>query len=217
MKLLLIDDHALFLSGMKHMLEDRLEAAVVLDASSQSAAMEILDTNPDIDLILVDLSMPGTHGLDLIPGLENRNIWCPVAVVSATDKAQEIQAVVDSGAMGFIHKSTSPENMLEAIHTIISGTPWFPGEIMRRLEDAKYHRIGQQLIDHARQYHLGKRQLQVLDLMSQGLSNQQIAETLFIGEPTVKSHVSTLFKALGVSNRTQCVQRAAEERLLPST
>jgi len=154
----------------------------------------------DIDLLLLDLTMPGGTGLSGLVTLKALQPALPIIIVSATDDAATIRHAVELGASGFISKSASMEAIGEAVHAVLAGDIWTPSDI--DLDQAHDPEI-ETLINKIRT--LTPQQTRVLTMLAEGLLNKQIAYELNVSEATVKAHVSAVLQKLGVDSRTQAV------------
>ena len=210
MKILIADDHALIRSGLRGELGG-LDAAVhfveAWDAESTRTAFEL---HPDLDLALVDLTMPGMMGARSIAALRHDHPTVPLIVLSAVEEPSEVRAVLRSGASGFIPKAAAAKVMLQAIRLVLAGGEYLPPQLMHLLDagtDAPAERGAETArVDGAAC--LSPRQREVFALLAKGLSNKMIARQLGITEGTVKSHVATIFDLLKVHNRVSAVAEA---------
>lgn len=215
MKILLVDDHALFRDGLRYVLQQMDEQVTIEEAQSSSEALSIVEKAPDLDLVLLDLGLPGMDGFGVLKILRERYPGIPVVIVSASSYSQDVRRALDMGAMGFIPKSSTSQVMLSALRLVFSGGVYLPPALLeesdqlatydnsfgfRRSEDtaAELTRLG-----------FTERQIQVLKLMAQGQSNKHIARALNVAEGTVKIHVTAILKALNVSNRSQAIIAAS--------
>jgi len=217
MKILLADDHALIRSGMRNELA-ALGATEFVEAWDALTVRQAFERHPDLDLALVDLTMPGVDGVDSIAALRTDFPTVPLIVVSGVDAPAQMRAVLRTGVAGFIPKSAMAQVMLHAIRLVLAGGQYLPPELMRALDDDASEaphppraKAGQAGTDSARLRVLSPRQREVFTLLAKGLSNKMIARQLAISEGTVKSHVATIFDVLNVHNRVSAV---AEARLL---
>lgn len=204
MKILLCDDHALFREGLSHLLA-KLDASASIDiiqAESATQAIAVIKQYADIDLILLDLNMPGANGFEGLKCITEYNHIVPVVIISASENTDDIRQALEKGAMGYICKSASSENMLNALRLVLSGEIYVPPAA-----------LATQVRSHTAN-RLTPRQLDVLNLMDKGCANKQIAWDLSISEETVKMHVSAIFRELEVKNRTQAVIKAQSLGLL---
>ena len=205
MHLLLLDDHLLFLDGLRSVLADRMPGSDIDLCRTATEALSRLQSAPGIDLALVDLHMPGTSGIALLRLLAAHGIDTPVAVLSASEDALMIAAALDAGAVGYIPKHFDTDHMVAALDAIMRNGEFIPAEFAASLHDAR----------RASAHGLSARQLDVLDLLARGLTNRRIGEQLGISEHTVKSHVRALLSATGAGNRAECAARARERGWLP--
>ena len=201
MKILVVDDHPLIREAMEHVLSDLSDNVMLLGAGDVGSALELLDTQPDIDLVLLDLSLPGPSGLTAIDMLRERHPGTPVVVLSASDDQGTVVSALDHGAMGFIPKCSANQLILSALRLVMAGGVYVPPQAVNgsgvaapRPQAASITELG-----------LTERQADVLALMVQGKPNKIICRDLNLAEGTVKIHVTAILKALGVSNRTQAV------------
>lgn len=204
MKILIADDHALFREGLRHVLEDLTESLMVLEAVDCQHAIQYAKENPDLDLVLLDLQMPGDDGFTALEFVTSHLPATPVVILSASDRQSDMQRSLDMGAMGFIPKNTSGSIMLSALNLVLSGGVYIPPSMI----NDGYHlhsTEGQQNTAG-----LTPRQLEVLALVVEGNANKEIAQRLNLAEATVKMHVTAILKCLGVNNRTKAA-RAVEQ------
>lgn len=193
MKLLVVDDHALFREGLCHVLESLAEEVSIFEAADYDAALVQIDDNIDLDLVLLDLNMPGKDGFTLLEYLTMQYPATPVVILSASNDFTDLQRSLKAGAMGFIPKETTSSVMLNALRMILSGNVYVPANMVAQNQD------------EAEQFALTTRQQEVLALMVLGHSNKAIAAELQLAEATVKMHVTAILKSLGVRSRTQAV------------
>lgn len=212
-KFLLVDDHRLFLEGMRYMLE-RLEGEVEVDtADSVAGALHLFESGKQYDLLLLDLSLPELDGFSLIKSLDQRSIILPIVIVSSTSEIADIRLGLQMGASGFIHKNASSDEMLSAVKRVLAGELVLPDTLSSQLQVA-LRNDDQQFLTPEPEQGIGSRQLEVLKLIDEGMSNKQIAKILAISEATVKYHIGILFKHLGAKNRTSCLLKAREKNYL---
>lgn len=208
--LLIADDHPLYRDALRGALSVSLQDLKLLEAEDLPSTIKVLEET-DIDLLLLDLHMPGSndlfgllHILKLYPDL-------PVAVVSGTEDANIISKIVGVGALGFIPKTTSSDEIAKAIQTILDGDVWLPEGISDKIEevDEEFSKLADSVAS------LTPSQYKVLCYMRDGLLNKQIGYNLDIAEATVKAHVTAIFRKLGINNRTQAVLIASQLELEP--
>lgn len=196
--IIIADDHPLFRTALKSSVGHALKEPAICEAGSIAELQILLENNASPDLILLDLHMPGAHGLSGLIFLRGQYPDVPVVVVSASDDQQIIQKTKNHGASGFIPKSTPLDDLKAAIIKVLDGEHWWPNNF-QPVES-------QQSSDmEARLATLTPQQFRVLGMISEGLLNKQIAYDLNVSEATIKAHVTAIFKKLGVRSRTQAV------------
>lgn len=209
LKLLVVEDHALVREGLVRLLGQLEEGVTVLESADFESALNLLDNEGEFDLVLLDLALPGIDGFAGLDILRRRYPAMPVAVVSAFDDTPTITRVLNLGASGFIPKAFSGEALLSAIREVLAGNIFRPTGLQgARLDDAKPVPPSRISV-RPDEVGLTERQAQVLALMVRGLSNRDIADQLDLSEGTVKIHATAVFKALGVSSRTQALVAVA--------
>ncbi|MBA8819898.1 DNA-binding response regulator [Ochrobactrum sp. P6BS-III] len=200
MHFIIADDHPLFRGALRQVLSGQSENVEIVEVGDFDAVRKLVAERDDIDLLLLDLTMPGGAGLSGLVALKALQPALPVVIVSATDDAATIHHAVELGASGFISKSASMETIGEAVRTVLAGDIWTPEGI--DLDHPKDPEI-EGLI--ARLRTLTPQQTRVLTMLAEGLLNKQIAYELSVSEATVKAHVSAVLQKLGVDSRTQAV------------
>jgi DNA-binding NarL/FixJ family response regulator len=200
--ILIADDHPLFRGALKQGLQsdDISFSSNMLESEDLDSLLGMLDQNEDIDLVLLDLGMPGASGFSGLITIRAQYPDVPVIIVSAKDDPTTIRRAIELGASGYIPKSTRIEEMREAIQKVIAGDIWVPDDL--DLGDEADPEV-LDLIE--RMSSLTPQQLRVLAKLGQGLLNKQIAYELSVSEATVKAHVSAVLQKLNVDSRTQAV------------
>ena len=211
LKVLAVDDHPLILEALRQILRQLDAELVLLEAEDLGSALDAARRNPDIRLILLDLSLPHASGFDVLHQLREQFPAMPVVVLSASDDHATVTRALDAGAMGFIPKTSSPQVMLRALEVVFSGAVYLPAEVLG--SGTNTVRVGYSTTvagpmagpsaDEPAPFGLTARQMQVLALMVQGKPNKTISRELNMAEGTVKVHVTAILKALNVHNRTQ--------------
>lgn len=205
--ILIVDDHPLFVEALKLVIQGAFPDAAVSEATSIDMARGLLDSDGPFDLVLLDLSMPGTRGLDGLIELRARHPKVPIVVVSALEDPRIIHEVMTCGAAGFISKSTRGPDLGHAIQEVLAGSVVLPKGYHPPQPDAPASGSSDLT---ARLATLTPQQVRVLQMLRQGLLNKQIAFDLGVGETTVKAHVSEILRKLKVASRTQAVIEAAK-------
>ena len=199
-RFIIVDDHPLFRGALSQALGNAFPGAQMLEAGSLDELTEQLATAGETDLILLDLSMPGVHGLSGLLYLRAQHPEVPVAIVSAADDPATIRQCIDCGASGFIPKSQPVEAIRDAIRKIMGGQVWLPPDL-----DLSNVPTGETAELVSRLATLTPQQVRVLMMLGEGLLNKQIAFKLGVSEATIKAHVSAILQKLGVDSRTQAV------------
>ncbi|UZE96038.1 response regulator [Alkalimarinus alittae] len=200
-RFLIVEDHPLFLEGLTLALQKMPSHIYLQSVGSAQAAKAALTQSADYDLILLDLHLPDGQGLTLLRYLQLKRIFIPVAIISASEDQSDVRAAISAGASGFISKANNSAAIVSAIERVLAGEECLPDF---------YHPPQQNQPTLATQCTLTPRQLEVLELLAEGLPNKRICQRLELTEHTVKTHLKTLFQLLEVHNRTECVQKAAK-------
>jgi len=195
-----VDDHPLFRDALNQSLQSAFGSLETLEAGSMAELTELLAHDQNIDLILLDLSMPGVQAFSGLLYLRAQHPQIPVAIVSAIDEPSTIRRAFDFGASGFVPKSQPVDQIRKAVEAVLAGDIWMPPDI--DLTDAS-NSEDEELI--ARLNKLTPQQVRVLMMLGEGLLNKQIAFELAVSEATIKAHVSAILQKLGVDSRTQAV------------
>lgn len=209
LKILVIEDHALVREGLLQALKVLDEEVDALGAQDADVALERLAAHGDMDMILLDLMLPGTSGMALLGVLRKRFPSIPVVILSALDDPDTVMRGLRQGAAGFVPKSSSTELMIDALRQVLAGEIFLPPHL-RDVASTDAHRGGKSV---AERFGLTPGQMRVLDLLTEGKTNRQIAEMLGVAEGTVKIHVSAIFKAMNVANRSQALLLASRPRV----
>jgi DNA-binding NarL/FixJ family response regulator len=204
MKILLLDDHALIRDALRGVLRELVPDATVLEATDCRHAMQLIDANTDLNLVLLDLNLPDRNGLAMLTDLRNRYATISVVVLSAFHDRDNILRSLDLGALGFIPKSSPRDVMVNALRLVFSGGVYVPPEALVHGEAKQAKAPPARPVTPA-DLGLTGRQVEVLALMMEGKSNKAISRLLDLAEPTVKHHVTAVLKVLGVTNRTEAV------------
>ncbi|MBU2924522.1 response regulator transcription factor [Colwellia sp. 4_MG-2023] len=207
-KILVADDHPLFRDAIVNIIGMKFPGSTTYETEDIDSTLAFVKDNDEIDLILLDLNMPGMSGLNGLLDLRNQCPTTPVVIVSAEQEKQKVLQTLSYGAVGFISKSSSKDVIGEAIESVFQGNVYLPSDIMRSeattttttTATAKEYKVLPENISL-----LTRRELIVLKHLTKGEANKQIAFNLHISETTVKSHVSSILKKLGASNRVKVV------------
>ena len=237
MKILLVDDHALFREGMRYVLQ-QLQGGVseIMEAGNLADGLKLAEQHPELDLALLDLNMPGSEGPISIRYFHHRFPHIPVVVVSGEEGRNQMEKIISYGAMGFICKNSTAPVMLSALNLILSGGVYIPPQLLRlggeadsaveperfakreKTEETEENELGaaDRRSMNTNEYGLTPRQMQVLEYLAGGFSNKAIAEAMQLAEGTVKIHVAAIYQILRVNSRTEAVRIAGKLGLLGS-
>jgi DNA-binding NarL/FixJ family response regulator len=204
-RLIIADDHPLFRNALRQAVDSVLISAAVDEAGSFEDLTALLEKDAEVDLVLLDLTMPGISGFSGLIYLRAQYPAIPVVIVSASDDGATIRRSLDFGASGFIPKRFGVDTLRDAILKVLEGEIWVPPDIdLTSAVDPDMTRLRDRLVT------LTPQQVRVLMMLSEGLLNKQIAYELGVSEATIKAHVSAILQKLGVESRTQAVIAAAK-------
>lgn len=219
MRILLVDDHTLFREALLHVLKQFDSTAVVIEAATAREAIRMAAHYHDLDLILLDLALPGLNGLSALPELHELTPTTPLVILSASEDSIDVRQALEAGALGYIPKSSSSHEMITALRLVLAGEVYVPPVMLAALEglEATSVQVTAASVEEGGIDGLTPRQLEVLRLMAQGLSNKGICKRLNVAEGTVKLHVTAVMRALNTCNRTQAVIEATRRGLIPAS
>jgi DNA-binding NarL/FixJ family response regulator len=204
-RFVIADDHPLFRGALREAVTTLFASAEVFEAGSFEELQSLLDREADMDLVLLDLAMPGVRGFSGLLFLRAQFPGVPVVIVSATEEPAVIRRCMEFGASGFLPKTLDVEIMRSAIRRVLEGGVWTPPDVdLSGGADAATRDLVGRLST------LTPQQVRVLMMLSDGLLNKQIAFELKVSEATVKAHVSAILQKLGVESRTQAVIAASK-------
>jgi len=205
MKLLIVDDHAILREGLVALLQQFEQGANVLQASDTTEGLRLAEAHPDLDAVFLDLNMPDQSGMEIIPVFAKRCPQLPVIVLSSSEDPSDVRLALKSGAFGYVPKSASPRNILSALRLVLAGEIYIPPLM---LDLGPVAADGSTRVASEAGERLTERQTEVLRQLCRGLSNKEISRALDLSEKTTKSHITAIFKALSVVNRTQAASAA---------
>ncbi|MFC3121793.1 LuxR C-terminal-related transcriptional regulator [Agaribacter flavus] len=199
LKFLIADDHPLYREALKAALKTEFDRVTYLESDSFNSTINVIRNNRRLNLLLLDLNMPGCDNFYGLLRIKQTYPDLPIAVVSATDSIDVISQVLEFGADAFIPKTTPTSDLIVALKTVLDGDKWLPAHIEKELVE-----VNSDTLEIAHQVkELTPKQFQVLRFIKQGLMNKHIADELNVTEATVKAHISMIFKRLNVKSRTQ--------------
>ncbi|MCC6775356.1 MAG: response regulator transcription factor [Hyphomicrobiales bacterium] len=212
MKLLIVDDHPVVREGLAALLQQDSAETIVLEALNGGEGLSLVEQHTDLDLVLLDLALPDMDGFVAIAELGKRRPELPVIVLSSSEDPQDVRQAFAAGALGYVPKSASRQTLVSALQLVLSGSVYVPPLLLNEAPAAT--KDGAKGTAPTSELKLTERQLEVLRLISEGVSNKEIALRLGLAEKTVKVHVTGIFKTLNVVNRTQAAAAARLADLL---
>jgi DNA-binding NarL/FixJ family response regulator len=208
--ILVADDHPLFREALRGAVQRVLPDVQLREAEDVDALYALVEAEPDADLLLLDLNMPGAQGFSALVHLRALHPQLPIVMVSAREEPAVMRRALDHGAMGFIPKSADAATLGEAITRVLDGDRWAPAAAHAApAATADEHDAAQRLQG------LTPQQFRVLQMLGEGLLNKQIGYELGVSEATIKAHMTAILRKLGASNRTQAVLIAGRLALYP--
>jgi DNA-binding NarL/FixJ family response regulator len=201
MNVLVVDDHPVLREGIAALLRQAGPETVVHQGGDVAGALQLAAERADLDVIVLDLMMPGIGGMEAIAEFGRIRPDVPVIVLSSSEDPRDARKALAQGALGYVPKSASQHTLLSAIRLVLDGELYVPPLILNDIADVASHRLGHP--GRGGGSALTDRQIDVLKRVSEGQPNKIIAHELELSEKTVKAHITAIFKALNVVNRTQ--------------
>lgn len=208
MKALVIDDHDLVRDAVCAVLKQLRPDAHIVESSDGEEVGRLIEANPDLQLVILDLNLPGRDGMSLIATIRQALPTAPVVVLSAHDTHENVVKSLESGAAGFIPKNATRQVILNALSLVLAGGLYIPAQALPTLNSAAPNPSRDTDAPSPSQLGLTERQIEVLVLILEGKSNKAICRALDLAEPTVKNHVTAILKALRVTSRTEAIVAA---------
>ncbi len=202
MKILLIDHHELFRAGLRHVLQEIPNGiSELLETGDWSEGLQYAGQHPDLDFVLLELRAHGCRGVESVKLFHQRFPHIPLVVVSGEESFHVIKSVLNNGAHGFVGKSSPAAMLLSALRLVFAGGIYVPPQMFKQTSSAN-------------EYHLTRRQVEILGCLTEGLRNKEIAERFALSEGTVKVHVAAVYQALRVKSRKEAVSLADQLGLI---
>ena len=210
MKLLIVDDHGLVREGLKAILGQSDLKAECLEAWDETSIWQCLKQHPDVNLVLLDIQLPGLSGMDLLKRIAKEHPAMPIIMLSADHDSSTVSQALQWGASGFMPKNSLNQVLMSAIRLVLAGGVYIPPEALLKSTpkppSAQINKAALQLETLG----LTNRQLDVLRLLVKGLSNKRISRQIDLAEATVKIHIRGILRTLGVTNRTEALVKLTE-------
>ena len=203
--ILIADDHPLFREALRGVVMRLLPQAQVCEAENANALYAMVDAEPDADLLLLDLNMPGVQGFSALVHLRAAHPQLPISIVSAREEPDVMRRALEHGAMGFIPKSSDASALALALQQVLDGERWVPEAALTAAPMSEDERA---IASRIRE--LTPQQFRVLQMLGAGLLNKQIGYELGVSEATIKAHMTAILRKLGANNRTQAVLLAGK-------
>ncbi len=203
MRIILADDHVLVRDALKSYIERLAEDATVLAVSSFPEAHSLAQQEINVDLVILDLRMPGMNGLEGLTRMRALRPRTPVVIMSGLARPQDISDALAAGAAGFFPKTLNGPALVSAVRLVLAGERFVPSTDHANGTDG-----AAEVVDDEATRSLTRREREVLDLLAMGLTNKEIARKLDLQEVTIKLHVRGVCRKLGAKNRTQAALRA---------
>jgi len=200
-RILIVDDHPVVRVGLASMLATQPGIEVSGSVSSGEEALEILEKKI-VDVVMLDLRMPGMNGIDTLLSIKRKTMPLQVIVLTSYETDEDIYRAVQAGAEGYLLKNTSQREMVDAIHAVRAGNRYIP------------HRIASRLAERMTRSSLTPRELEILKILTKGLTNKQIAHALGISDNTVRNHINSFIEKLEVSDRTEASTTAIQRGII---
>ena len=224
MKILIADDHELFLKGLEFILRENFQNVELTTAQNYTEIFSIIEEKNDFDLIITDLAMPGANWLTAVNKIHTQLSETPIIIISAVFDKEILQQTLDIGVSGYIPKTSSNGLIVSAINLVLAGGVYIPHELLYSPNNtqpstekqkeyiAPLKTLEKLNTDTSGMSHKGltERQIDIVKCIAEGLSNKQIAYKLNLTEGTVKVHITVILKVLNVKNRTSAVIEAAK-------
>lgn len=212
MNVLVVDDHPVLREGIAALLRQAGPDTVVHQEGDVGRALTLAAERPDLDVIVLDLMMPGMGGMEAIAEFGRVRADVPVIVLSSSEDPRDARNALAKGALGYVPKSASQHTLVSAIRLVLNGELYVPPLVLNEIGDAGQRHLGRP--GGTRSAALTERQIDVLKRLSEGQPNKVIARELDLSEKTVKAHITAIFKALNVVNRTQAALVGRETGLI---
>ena len=211
--ILIVEDHELTRFGLKTAFEACNYIENIYEAESAELALEILKSNK-VDLVIMDLGLPGINGIDATKEVKEYNNEIKVVILTSHNDVQEVLNSLKAGANAYCSKEINPKRLTEVVQSVLDGASWFDPSIAHIVLKAASHFEQFEKTKPEKDYGLTSREAQILKLITEGYSNNEIANKLFVSINTTKAHVASILQKLEVDDRLQAALKALKESLV---
>ena len=211
--ILIVEDHELTRFGLKTAFESCDYVENIFEAESAETCFEILETN-NVDLIIMDLGLPGIDGIEATKRVKQNNADLKIVILTSHNDSQEVLNSLKAGANAYCSKEINPLRLTQVVSSVLEGASWFDPSISHIVLEAAAKTQQASTVKPERDYGLTAREAQILKLITEGYSNNEIANQLFVSINTTKAHVASILQKLEVDDRLQAALKALKERLV---
>ncbi len=211
--ILIVEDHELTRFGLKTAFESCDFVKNIFEAESAETAIEIVENN-SVDLIIMDLGLPGMNGIDATEKIKNYNKDIKIVILTSHNDDQEVLNSLKAGANAYCSKEINPKRLIQVIQSVLEGAAWFDPSISHVVLSAATKSQSDEVHKPLKDYNLTSRETQILKLITEGYSNNEIANELYVSINTTKAHVASILQKLEVDDRLQAALKALKERLV---
>jgi DNA-binding NarL/FixJ family response regulator len=212
-KILIVEDHELTRFGLKTAFDSCDWVEVIYEADSAESGIEIVENNK-VDLIIMDLGLPGMNGIEATSEIKELNPESKIVILTSHNDTQEVLNSLKAGANAYCSKEINPKRLIQVVQSVLDGASWFDPSIAHVVLEAAAKSQKNEVVTPEKDYGLTARESQILKLITEGLSNNEIANQLFVSINTTKAHVASILQKLEVDDRLQAALKALKERLV---
>ena len=211
--ILIVEDHELTRFGLKTAFESCDYVEKIFEADSAESGIEIVERN-SIDLVIMDLGLPGIDGIEATKKIKQYNKDSKIVILTSHNDSQEVLNSLKAGANAFCSKEINPKRLIQVVASVLDGASWFDPSISHIVLEAVSRNQELENVSVRKDYGLTSRETQILKLITEGYSNNEIANQLFVSINTTKAHVASILQKLEVDDRLQAALKALKERLV---
>ena len=211
--ILIVEDHELTRFGLKTAFENCDYVENIYEAESAEKCLEIIDSN-EVNLVVMDLGLPGMDGIEATRKIKAQNKDIKVVILTSHNDEQEVLNSLKAGANAYCSKEINPKRLTQVVQSVLDGAAWFDPSISHIVLEAATKIQEEEKQKPEKDYGLTSREAQILKLITQGYSNNEIASELFVSINTTKAHVASILQKLEVDDRLQAALKALKEKLV---